>query len=171
MIALSGQRGTRPVMSEQPSPEERAAWQRRLASQANNRAWTLAEALSRTPDEDDELLEAANAAMFFWNLVGAGTHRANAAQLLAHAYALRGFGDAARRYFAKCEAVVFADDAAPWQHAMAHAIAANVAAAGGERDAHRSHYAEASRLVATLESEDDRNVVNATLRVIPAPAT
>jgi hypothetical protein len=158
-------------MSEPPSAEERAAWQRRLASQANNRAWTLAEAPSRTPDEDDELLEAAHAAMFFWNLAGNARHRAHAAQLLAHAYALRGFGDAARRYFAKCEAVVFADDAAPWEHAMAHAIAANVAAAGGDVDAHRAHYAEANRLVAALDSDDDRNVVNATLRVIPAPAT
>ena len=157
-------------MSESPTADERAAWQRRLASQANNRAWTLAEASSRTPDEDDELLEAANAAMFFWNLVGNENHRANAAQLLAHAYALRGFGDAARHYFAKCEAVVFGEDAAPWQRAMAHAIAANVAAASGNAGAHRSHHAEAIRLMATIESEDDRNVVGATLRVIPIPA-
>jgi len=157
-------------MSEQPTPEERAAWQRRLASQANNRAWTLAEASARTPEEDDELIEAANAAMFFWNLAGNASHRANAAQLLAHAYALRGFGDAARHYFAKCEAVVLGDDAAPWERAMAHAIAANVAAASGDADAHRSHYAQASRLVATLDSDDDRNVVDATLRVIPVPA-
>ena len=157
-------------MSDQPTAEERAAWQRRLASQANNRAWTLAESSSRTPDEDDELLEAANAAMFFWNIAGNAKQRANAAQLLAHAYALRGFGDAARHYFAKCEAVVFGDDAVPWERAMAHAIAANVAAASGDADAHRSHYAQASRLVATLDSDDDRNVVDATLRVIPIPA-
>ena len=158
-------------MSDAPSAEERATWQRRLASQANNRAWTLAEASARTPEEDDELLEAANAAMFFWSIVGNAGHRAHAAQLLAHAYALRGFGDAARHYFAKCEAIVFGEDAAPWEHAMAHAIAANVAAASGDAHAHRTHYGEASRLVATLESDDDRNVVDATLRVIPVPAT
>lgn len=37
-------------MSEKPSPDEAAILQRRLASQANNRAWTLAESLSRTPE-------------------------------------------------------------------------------------------------------------------------
>jgi hypothetical protein len=157
-------------MSEPPSAEETAAWQRRLASRANNRAWTLAEASARTPEEDDEMLEAANAAMHLWSIVGNARHRAHAAQLLAHAYALLGFGDAARRYFAKCEAVVFAEGAEPWERSMAHAIAANVAAACGDAEAHRTHYAQARRLMATIASEDDRNVVGATLRVVPVPA-
>jgi hypothetical protein len=157
-------------MSEQPSAEEIAAWQRRLASQANNRAWTLAESSTRTPREDDEMLEAANAAMHFWNIVGNDRQRALAAELLAHAYALRGFGDLARHYFAKCEAVVLGDGAAPWERAMAHAIAANVAAASGDVAAHRSHHAEARRLITTIESDDDRGVVEATLRVVPVPA-
>jgi hypothetical protein len=156
-------------MSEQPTPEQIAAWQRRLASQANNRAWTLAESSTRTPREDDEMLEAANAAMHFWNIVGNDRQRALAAELLAHAYALRGFGDLARHYFSKCKAVVFGDGAAPWERAMAHAIAANVAAASGDGAAHRAHYDEARRLVAAIESDGDRNVVEATLRVIPVP--
>jgi len=50
-------------MSETPSRNEAAIWQRRLASQANNRAWTLSESLSRTPEEDEEMLQAAHAAM------------------------------------------------------------------------------------------------------------
>jgi hypothetical protein len=120
-------------MSEPPTPETIAAWQRRLASQANNRAWTLAESPSRSPREDDELLEAANAAMHLWNIVGNDRQRALAAELLAHAYALRGFGDLARHYFAQGEAVVFGDGAAPWERATGHAIAANVAHASAMR--------------------------------------
>jgi len=50
-------------VAEKPPPEDVALWQRRLASQANNRAWTLAETLSRSPDEDEEMLQAACAAM------------------------------------------------------------------------------------------------------------
>ncbi len=38
-------------VSEKPTLEETALWQRRLASQANNRAWSLAESLSRAPEE------------------------------------------------------------------------------------------------------------------------
>ena len=43
-----------------PTPEETAIWQKRLASQANNRAWTLADQSSRTPEEDEQLLQAAH---------------------------------------------------------------------------------------------------------------
>mgnify|MGYP001347608528 CR=1 FL=1 len=50
-------------MSDKPTPEETAIWQRRLAGQANNRAWALAEALTRTAEEDEEMLQAAHAAM------------------------------------------------------------------------------------------------------------
>ena len=49
-------------MNPQPSAEETALWQRRLASQANNRAWALADAPLRTPEEDEEMLQAAHAA-------------------------------------------------------------------------------------------------------------
>ena len=51
-------------MSDPPSPEETASWQKRLASQANNRAWGLAESTSRSPEEDEEMLQAAHAAMY-----------------------------------------------------------------------------------------------------------
>ena len=50
-------------MTEKRSPDEVAVWQRRLASHANNRAWSLSESLSRTPEEDEEMLQAAHAAM------------------------------------------------------------------------------------------------------------
>ena len=51
-------------MTSRPAPEEVALWQKRLASQANNRAWALAELHNRTPEEDEEMLQAINAAMY-----------------------------------------------------------------------------------------------------------
>ena len=156
-------------MSEPPTPEQTAIWQRRLASQANNRAWTLAEALSRTPEEDDEMLQAANAAMYFWKIVGNEKNHAHVAQLLAHVYALLGRGDAAKRYLATSNPVLFAEGVEPAELAFAHAVAADVAAATGDTDAHRFHYAEANRLLAVLPGPEDRSILGATLRVIPVP--
>src|SRR4051794_1950499 len=75
-------------MTDAPSSEEAAIWQRRLAAQANNRAWRLSESLVRSPEEDEEMLQAAHAAMYFWKMVGSAGNRAHAAQLLAHVYAL-----------------------------------------------------------------------------------
>ena len=41
-------------MTDTPSSEEVALWQRRLAAQANNRAWRLSESLNRSPQEDEK---------------------------------------------------------------------------------------------------------------------
>jgi hypothetical protein len=157
-------------MSEPPTAEQTALWQRRLASQANNRAWTLSEAASRTPEEDEEMLQAANAAMYLWKIVGNARNRAHAALLLAHAYALLGLGNPAKHYFAKASPVFFGQGADPGELAIGHAVAANVAAATGDSKAHATHYAEADRLIAALPGAEDRNILGATLRVIPVPA-
>lgn len=156
-------------MSEKPTAEEVALWQRRLASQANNRAWTLAEQQSRTADEDEEMLQAAHAAMHFWKIAGDARNRAHAAQLVAHAYALLKLPNPAAYYLARARALLLSDEAAPWERAMAHAVAANVAAAQGDSSAHREHYRAASELGASL-ADRDRGVLLATLRVVPAPA-
>lgn len=155
-------------MSDKPSPEDVAVWHRRLASQANNRAWTLAEALSRTPEEDEEMLQAAHAAMYFWNIVGNARNKAHAAQLVAHAYALLGQGSPARHFAAKAQPVLLGEEAEAWEQAMAHAIAANVAAANNDANTHSEHYSKAVRLMESLP-EQGRKVLQATLRVVPPP--
>lgn len=156
-------------MSEETSPDEAAVWHRRLASQANNRAWTLAESLSRTPEEDDEMLQAAHAAMYLWKVVGNARNHAYAAQLVAQVYALLGFGEAARRFQEKSQRAFFGEGAEPWERAMAHAVAANVAAACKDAEARREHYAKAASLLETLP-EVEQKILRATLRVVPAPA-
>ena len=156
-------------MPDQPSPEETALWQRRLASQANNRAWKLSESSSRTATDDEDMLQAAHAAMYFWNIVGNDSHRAHAAQLLAHAYALLGLGGPASHYLAKSGPVFFGPSVKPWELALAHAVAANVAAARLDTQAHRDHYEQASKLVAALEDPEDKAIIGATLRVVVRP--
>ena len=156
-------------MSEKPTPEETAIWQRRLASQANNRAWTLSEAQSRNAGEDEEMLQAAHAAMHFWKIVGDEKNRAHAAQLLAHVYALLKLPNQASHYLAKSEPVFFSEKAEPWELALAHAVAANVASARGDASGHREHYRKAVELAAALPDPEDRSILEATLRVLPVP--
>jgi hypothetical protein len=157
-------------MTEKPTPEDTALWQRRLASQANNRAWALAEAASRSAEEDEEMLQAAHAAMHFWKIVGDEKQRAHAAQLVAHAYAMLKLGNPAAHYLAKSQPVFFTEKAEPWELALAHAVSANVAAAKGDASAHREHYRKALELVAALPDPEDRAVLEATLRVLPVPS-
>jgi hypothetical protein len=156
-------------MSDHPSPEDTAAWQKRLAAQANNRAWALAESGSRTPEQDEEMLQAAHAAAYFWKIVGTPSHRAHAAQLLAHVYAMLRLPGPARHYLKQSQPFFLEQDSAPWEQAFAHAVAASVAAAAGDAAAHALHYAQAQKQVAALQDPQDREMLDATLRVIPRP--
>ena len=157
-------------MSNPPTAEEVAAWQKRLASQANNRAWTLAESTSRSAAEDEEMLQAAHAAMYFWKIVGDASNRAHAAQLVAHAYALLGLPNPAKHYLKQSQPYFLEQPSQPWEQAFAHAIAANVAAAAGEVEPHAKHYRDAERLVAALADHEERKILQATMRVVPRPA-
>lgn len=152
-----------------PTAEEAATWQRRLASQANNRAWTLAEAPARSPAEDDEMLHAAHAAMHLWSIVGDDGHRAHAHQLLAHVHALLGHAGEASRFLARSQPQFLESEAAPWERALAHAVAAHVAAVCGERDLHRAQHAQARRCIDALPDPQDREILEATMRVVPTP--
>ena len=157
-------------MNEKPSAEEVARWQRRLASQANNRAWVLSEQATRSEREDEEMLHAAHAAMYFWSIVGDASNQAHAAQLLAHTYALLKQPSAAAPYLEKCLPTFMNETVNPWERALAHAVAANVASVNGQAEDHAHHYNQAIKLTAALEDVEERAIVEATLRVVPAPA-
>jgi len=58
----------------------------------NNRAWRLAEKVSRTRAEDEEMLKAARAAAQQWEKDGDEVERARGAILLGQVYALLGDG-------------------------------------------------------------------------------
>ena len=156
-------------MSEKPTPEELALWQRRLASQANNHAWSLSERSVRNAEEDEQMLQAAHAAMYFWNIVGNENNKAHAAQLLAHAYAKLNLPQPASHYLAKAEPAMLSGKAEPWERALASAVAANVAAAKGDEASHREHYARAVEQVAALPDPEDRAILDATIRALPVP--
>ncbi len=144
-------------------------WQRKLASRANNRAWRLSEQLSRSPAEDDEMLHAAHAAMHLWAQVGNDDNKAHAALLLAHVHALLGEARNASRYLQGPSAHFLSGRSADWEVAIAHAVAANVAAANSDHVAHRHHHAAAAVAIAALPDAEDRDILSATFRVVPIP--
>jgi len=152
------------------TPEEVALWQRRLASQANNRAWSLAELLQRSPEEDEEMLQAAHAAMHFWKIVGKPGNHAHAALLLAHVYALLEQPGPAAHYLSRSLPHFTQHAGTPGELAFAHAVAANVATAEGNAAAYAKHYSAAEAAAARMTDPETRNMFAATLRVVSARA-
>ena len=153
-------------MTDQSSPDETSLWQRRLASQANNRAWTLAELASRTAAEEEELL---HAAAYFWNLIGNNSQKAHAALLAAHAHATLRMPKSAQRFLNRALAGFAAQALAPWEQVLLSAVRAHVAAVSGQTQEHRTQYSAAMADLASLADPDDRSILEATLRVLPAP--
>ena len=149
--------------------EETARWQKRFASQANNRAWALAEQQSRTPDEDEEMLQAAHASAHLWKGIGTARNGALASLLLAHAYALLKLPEPARHYLARSTAFFAAEFPEPWEAALLHAIGANVAHAAGDAAAHRDRYALADAAIRGLADPEDRRILQSTFDVIAQP--
>ena len=157
------------MSQQEPSPGELATWQRRIAARANNKAWELSEKLNRTQAEDHEMLHAAHAAMYLWSIVGNESNKAHAEQLLAHVSAL--LGDAARAvaYFQGPSAFFSCALCEAWEVALCRAIAANVAACAGDVKGHQALYDDAASLIAALPGSEDREILLATLRVVPIP--
>ncbi len=154
-----------------PSIDDTALWQRRLASQANNRAWRLSEATSRSTLENQEMLHAAHAAMHLWAIVGNANNKVHAGLLLAHVYALLSKGTEAAAYLAGPFAHFTTEpSAAAWEVAIAHAVKANVSSAQSDTEAHRTHYATAKIQIDALPDPEDRAILLATLHVVPAPS-
>lgn len=153
----------------QATPEDTALWQRRLAAQANNRAWRLSESTTRSPAENEEMLHAAHAAMHLWSIVGNENNKAHASQLLAHVHALLGQRKPAAAYQAPAWAYFRSGEREAWEVALTHAVAANVAACGRDDVAHRRHYLEAQALIEALPDPEDRAILLASLAVVPVP--
>ena len=157
------------MSQQQPTPEELATWQRRIAARANNKTWQLSERLNRTPAEDQEMLHAAHAAMHLWSIVGNENNKAHAEQLLAHVYALLGDATRAENYFHGPREFFASGQCEAWEIAISRTIAANVAACAGEVGEHKTLYSEAASLIAALPGAEDREILLATLRVVPVP--
>ncbi len=94
---------------------------------------------------------------------------AHAALLLSHVYALLKLPNPTLHYFAQSEPFFLQRGCEPWEKACAVAVKASVAAAVGQTEAHASSYREAERLIGALPDPQDREILHATLRVVPQP--
>ncbi len=151
--------------------EEITTWHRRFAAEANNRAWRLSEAMSRSSEENGEMLDAAHAAAFHWRTAGTQVHAARADLLLAHVHALLGHGLIAMSYARASFDSVTSRVAPDWEVAFAHAVLANAASAAGDRALHAHHYALAKEIGSRLAEAEERQIFEATFSRIPTPGS
>ena len=156
--------------AEQPPEADISLWQRRLAAEANNRAWTLAETAARTEAEDAEMLHAAHASRYLWGKIGTGRNLALAHTLLGQVHALLGHAQLATEYAGKAFAYFTTRQSEPGQLAFAYAVQSHAAAVSGHHAGHRANYARALEIADTMTDSESRRIFDATIAVIPKPA-
>jgi len=152
-----------------PSVEDIARFHRFFAVEANNDAW------QRTLDDPSErdltaMLHAAHAAAYHWAHVGNHLNTFRATMLLAHVHAFCGHGDLAWTYATACHDYITKNPREGWETSFTLMILAQAAHVSGRTDEHREAYRNAEAFIATIESNDDRDIVMMTWKHIPRPA-
>ena len=155
-------------MATDPPTDDIESWTKRFASQANNRAWALAEQPARTPHEDDEMLHAAHASRHLWASIGTAKNHALGDLLVAQVHALLRLGPSALHYARAAHGLLTGPGTEAWEVAFAHAVLAHAAHAAGDRALHFDAYERAVTAAKDLEGED-RTIFDATFRTVPAP--
>src|SRR5262249_14989841 len=144
-------------------------WHRFFAVEGNNRAWDLA-VEKRDPAGDQELLNAAHASAWHWQVVGTELNHMRAKLLLAEVHALLGHGETALAYAEEMRSYFLGKQDPPdWELAFTHAVYAHAAHAAGRSDLHAQAYEAAEAAVAAVADEQDRAIVLETFRQVPAP--
>lgn len=158
-------------MSSPHSLEDEIAWRRKFASQANNRAWSLTEQLLRTSEEDQEMLDAAHASMHLWRTIGNDKNLALGHLLLGQVHALLGNAAHAMKYANRAYDYFTSKESDPWEVAIVHAVLANAAYCAHDEQRHALHYRAAQALIDALSDPEEKDILCATLRVVPIPTT
>ena len=144
------------------------AWHKRFAAGCNNRAWQLS-VQARSAAEDHEMLDAAHASAWHWARVGSELNRMRAAMLLAEVHAQLGMAASALAYAEEMRAYFLGRETPDWEIALAHAVFAHAAHAGGRSAEHHDAYAQAEAALAAIADDEDRAIVAETFCRIPAP--
>lgn len=156
-------------MPKTPDDITPESWHRYFAAEANNEAWTLAEAPHSRADAL-ALLNAAHASAWHWQAAGNVLNHQRALMLLAQAHAVAGFGPSALRYADEMRAYFLSEPSTPdWELAFVHAIHANAAHAAGELAKHENSYASAEGAIRALADENDRAMVMRIFEHVPRP--
>ena len=143
---------------------------RALAVGYFNLSWELIEARTRTPNQDRDLLSAAFASRRHWiDAGGTSENLVIADWQVAHAASLAGFLDVAEAFSRAAYDDARSAGLATWLLASTAEGRARARAAVGDRDGFERFAAEARELLAQVDDEEDRQLIESQLASIPAP--
>lgn len=158
-----------PVPTPPPPPSLSPEVHRSLGVGLYNRAWDLLEIESRTPEQDDELVDTAHASAWHWRQVGNAANGARAHWLCSRVYAVLGRGESSLHHARRASEIVAAggEGFEDWDDAAVAEAMARAFAVCGELAAAAEWKARASAALERVADPDDRAPIAGDLATIP----
>ncbi len=132
----------------------------KFAQWSNGRVWELVDKASRTPEETDEMVEAAYASLYHWRSVGTDVHIQRGKWLLSHVYVIINDERLSLKFARDCLQITEAHraqmkdfDIAYAYEAMARALALNQ-----QDDEARKYYAMAQKAGELIADDEDKKI-------------
>jgi hypothetical protein len=152
------------ALSEQAESAHRA-----FAKAAFNGAWELIDLPERTPAQERDMLTLAFAARWHWGEVGTAENVAVSDWQVAHVASLAGEPGVALRFAHAAYGAARSGEQPDWLKASTAEGMARAHAAAGDRASYERYAAEARVLLAALDDDEDRDLIESQLAAIPLP--
>jgi hypothetical protein len=143
---------------------------RALAVGYFNQTWELIDTAARTPEQDRDMLTMAFASRRHWiDAGGTDDNIVVADWQVAHVASLAGFAEVAAAFSASAYDRARAAALATWLLASTAEGRARACAAAGDRDGYERYAQEARELLAQVDDDEDRQLIESQLAAITAP--
>lgn len=133
---------------------------RELAKRANGRAWELLGKAERSQEEDDELIEAAHASLYYWRQVESKVNLQRGLWLVAHAHTVLGNSIQAMRYARSCLALTQEHEGKMQDFDVAYAYEgiSRALALAHDDEAARGYHAAARKAGERISDPEDKSI-------------
>jgi hypothetical protein len=149
------------------APDAAASAHRAFGSAAFNGAWELIDLAERTPEQDRNMLMLAFAARWHWGEVGTPENIAISDWQVGHVACLAGETALAMRFAQAAYDAARGEGMPDWLRASTAEGMARASAVAGDSASYEHFADEARRLIATLDDEEDRALIESQLASIP----
>ena len=140
---------------------------RRVAVDLFNEVWALLETADRTPEQDERMVHAAHGSRLHWEAAGTAENMAVGDWLCSRVYSVLGRAEPAIFHAQWCLSRAESDALPDWIRAEAHEALARAHAVAGDTGSARRHAEEARAIAASIEDDEDREVVLGDLATLP----
>jgi hypothetical protein len=132
-----------------------------------NQIWPLLGKENRTPEEDEQMINAAHASLFHWRQIGKPIHSQRGEQMVSHVYAVLGMGESALFHAKKCYELTEENKFGDFDLGYSLAAMARANAAVGNKSEFEKYFKLAKEAGEKIEKKENKELFLSDLEAGP----